>query len=116
MISYLALGRPAPNKKGWAAPWEPTWKTPQFLWPNPSPRRPQPASTPVTLQRLETLKWDPRGASDELQQPCTPLLIEGLHRLPEPANHVTVGPAVLQPCVALPVVQVDLVQATNDQL
>lgn len=76
----------------------------------------RPAATAVTLQRLEALEGDPHGARHELQQPGPPLLIEGLHRLPEPPDHVAVGPAVLQPRVGLPVVQVDLVQAADDQL
>ena len=82
----------------------------------PGPARPGPAATAVTLQRLEALEGDPRGARHELQQPGPPLLVEGLHRLPEPPDHVAVGPTVLQPRVGLPVVQVDLVKAADDQL
>ncbi|OWK11178.1 hypothetical protein Celaphus_00007304 [Cervus elaphus hippelaphus] len=76
----------------------------------------RPAATAVTLQRLEALEGDPLGARHELQQPGPPLLVEGLHRLPEPPDHIAVGPAVLQPRVGLPVVQVNLVQAADDQL
>lgn len=85
--------------------------------PQPAPRpSASPTTTSVTLQRLEALEGDPRGARHELQQPGPPLLVEGLHRLPKPPDHVAVSPAVLQPRVGLPVVQVDLVQAADDQL
>lgn len=75
-----------------------------------------PASTSVTLQSLEALERDPSGPGHELQEPGPPLLVEGLHRLPEPADDVAVGPAVLQPRVGLPVAHVDLIQAADDQL
>ena len=75
-----------------------------------------PASTSVTLQSLEALERDPSGPGHELQQPGPPLLIEGLHGLPEPADDVAVGHTVLQPSVGLPVAHVDLIQAAYDQL
>lgn len=75
-----------------------------------------PASTSVTLQSLEALERDPSGAGDELQEPGPPLLVEGLHGLPEPPHDVAVGHAVFQPSVGLPVAHVDFIQAADDQL
>lgn len=75
-----------------------------------------PASTSVTLQSLEALEGDSSGPGDKLQEPGPPLLIEGLHRLPEPAHDVAVGHTVLEPSVGLPVVQIDFIQAADDQL
>lgn len=75
-----------------------------------------PDSTSVTLQSLEALQRHSGGACDKLQQPGPPLLVEGLHGLPEPPDDVAVRHTVLQARVGLPVVQVDLVQPTYDQL
>lgn len=74
------------------------------------------SSTSVTLQSLEALERDSGGSSHELQEPGPPLLVEGLHRLPEPPDDVAVGHAVLQPGVGLPVTHVYFIQATNYQL
>lgn len=70
----------------------------------------------VTLQSLETLEGNPRGARHKLQQPGPSLLIKGFHRLPEPLDNIAVSHAVLQACVGLPVIQVDLIQATYYEL
>lgn len=70
----------------------------------------------VTLEGLEALQGDSRGAGDELQQPRTPLLIIGLHGPPEPLDYVAVGRAVLQTRVGLPVVDVYLTQTTDNEL
>lgn len=86
--------------------------------PHPVPTRgaKSPAATSVTLQRLEALERDARGPRDELQEPGPPLLVEGLHGLPEPPDDVAVGHTVLQPSVGLPVAQVYFIQAANYQL
>lgn len=70
----------------------------------------------ATLQCFKALKRDTCGAGDELEQSAPPLLVEGLHRLPEPLHYVTVGHTVLKPRVGLPVVQIDLPKSSNDQL
>lgn len=69
-----------------------------------------------TLEGFEALQGDPGGAGDKLQQPGPALLIVRLHGLPEPLDDVGVRGAVLQPCVGLPVVDVDLTQATHYEL
>lgn len=69
-----------------------------------------------TLEGFEALQGDPGGAGDKLQQPGPALLIVRLHGLPEPLDDVGVGGAVLQPRVGLPVVDVDLTQATHYEL
>lgn len=70
----------------------------------------------VTLQGLEALERDSGGPRHELQEPGPPLLVEGLHRLPEPPDDVAVSCAVLQPGVGLPVVHVYFIQAAHYQL
>ena len=70
----------------------------------------------ATLQCFEALQRNTRGAGDKLEESAPPLLVEGLHRLPEPLDDVAVGDAVLQPRVRLPVAKVDLPQTTDDQL
>lgn len=70
----------------------------------------------ATLQCFEALERDARRAGDKLEQPAPPLLVERLHRLPEPLHYVTVGHAVLQPRVRLPVAQINLPKSSNDQL
>lgn len=77
---------------------------------------PGPCRACRTLQSLEALERDPSGPGHELQEPGPPLLVEGLHSLPEPPDDVAVGHAVLQPRVGLPVAHVDFIQATDDQL
>lgn len=81
-----------------------------------TPSASSPASTSVTLQGLEALEWDSRRSRHELQEPGPPLLVEGLHRLPEPPDDVAVSHTVLQPRVGLPVVQVYFIQAAYYQL
>lgn len=75
-----------------------------------------PDSTSVTLQSLEALERNSCGSCHKLQEPGSPLLIEGLHRLPEPPDDVAVCHTVLQPSVGLPVIQVYLIQAAYYQL
>lgn len=75
-----------------------------------------PDSTSVTLQSLEALERNSCGSCHKLQKSGSSLLIEGLHRLPEPPDDVAVCHTVLQPCVGLPVIQVYLIQSTYYQL
>lgn len=84
--------------------------------PVPTCNAKSPAAASVTLQRLEALEWDARGPRDELQEPGPPLLIKGLHGLPEPPDDAAVGSTVLQPRVGLPVAHVYFIQAAYYQL
>ena len=70
----------------------------------------------ATLQCFEALQRNTRGAGDKLEESAPPLLVEGLHGVPEPLHTVALGRAVLEPRVRLPVVDVDLPQATHNQL
>lgn len=79
----------------------------------PAPLGPLP---PLTLEGLEALQRHPGGTGDKLQQPSSSLLLEGLHRPPEPADHPAVRGAVLQPGVGAPVCDVNLPQAAHYQL
>lgn len=70
----------------------------------------------ITLEGLEALQGNSGRAGDKLQQPGSALLVKGLHGLPEPLDNVAVWSAVFEPCVGLPVVDVDFTQATYNQL
>lgn len=70
----------------------------------------------VTLEGLESLQGNSGGSRDELQQPGSALLVEGLHRFPEPFDDVAVWGAVFEPRVGLPVVDVDFAESAYDQL
>lgn len=70
----------------------------------------------ITLQSLEALQGNSGGTGDKLQQPGSALLVEGLHSFPEPLHNVAVWSAVFEPCVGLPVVDVDFTQAAYNQL
>lgn len=57
-----------------------------------------------------------RGSCHELQESGPPLLIKGLHCLPEPSDDVAVGHTMLQARIRLPVIQVYLIQPAYYQL
>lgn len=75
-----------------------------------------PDSMSVTLQSLEALERHSRGSCHELQESGPPLLIKGLHCLPEPSDDVAVGHTMLQARVRLPVIQVYFIQPAYYQL
>lgn len=81
-----------------------------------SPPSFSPTPHPLTLEGLEALQRHPGGTGDKLQQPSSSLLLKGLHRPPEPADHPAVRRAVLQPGVGAPVRNVNLPQAAHYQL
>lgn len=70
----------------------------------------------ITLESLEALQGNSGGAGDKLQQPGSALLVKGLHGFPEPFHNVAVWSAVFEPCVGLPVIDVDFTQAAHNQL
>lgn len=72
--------------------------------------------TSHTLQGFESLQWHPGGAGDELKQSGSPFLIVRFHGPPKPLHTVTLGRAMLQSRVGLPVVDVDLTESTHDEL